>query len=116
MARTARVQMAAAAAWVRRHRTPAFLHLRTVRLWGHAGSDAEQSYRSLPEIEAIEARDPYLRGHSSRVTAYAEALTYFPEREPRTREALAVIGPKSATNANRKIFFIAIFLFALTGF
>jgi 2-oxoisovalerate dehydrogenase E1 component len=46
---------------VRATRQPAFLHLRTVRLWGHAGSDAEQSYRSLPEIEAIEARDPLLR-------------------------------------------------------
>ena len=46
---------------VREAREPAFLHLRTVRLWGHAGSDAEQSYRSLPEIEAIEARDPLLR-------------------------------------------------------
>ena len=46
---------------VRETREPAFLHLRTVRLWGHAGSDAEQSYRSLLEIEAIEARDPLLR-------------------------------------------------------
>ncbi|HJP70568.1 MAG TPA: thiamine pyrophosphate-dependent enzyme [Candidatus Limnocylindria bacterium] len=46
---------------VRTARQPAFLHLRTVRLWGHAGSDAEQSYRSLPDIEAIEARDPLLR-------------------------------------------------------
>ena len=46
---------------VRTTRQPAFLHLRTVRLWGHAGSDAEQSYRSLPEIEAVEARDPLLR-------------------------------------------------------
>jgi hypothetical protein len=27
---------------VRQTRRPAFLHLRTVRLWGHAGSDAEQ--------------------------------------------------------------------------
>ena len=33
-----------------RARRPAFLHLRTVRLWGHAGSDAEQSYRSTAEI------------------------------------------------------------------
>jgi 2-oxoisovalerate dehydrogenase E1 component len=46
---------------VRTTRQPAFLHLRTVRLWGHAGSDAEQTYRTLPEIEAIEARDPLIR-------------------------------------------------------
>ena len=32
---------AAAADWVRTHRRPAFLHLRTVRLMGHAGSDVE---------------------------------------------------------------------------
>ncbi|MEO7296799.1 MAG: thiamine pyrophosphate-dependent enzyme [Candidatus Limnocylindria bacterium] len=46
---------------VRQSRQPAFLHLRTVRLWGHAGSDAEQTYRPLAEIEAVEARDPLLR-------------------------------------------------------
>ena len=46
---------------VRQTRRPAFLHLRTVRLWGHAGSDAEQGYRPLAEIEAVEARDPLLR-------------------------------------------------------
>src|ERR1700754_3330760 len=36
---------AAAAEWVRTQRRPAFLHLRTVRLMGHAGSDYEQAYR-----------------------------------------------------------------------
>jgi 2-oxoisovalerate dehydrogenase E1 component len=45
---------------VRQHRKPAFLHLRTVRMLGHAGSDVEQLYRTLPEIEATEARDPLL--------------------------------------------------------
>jgi 2-oxoisovalerate dehydrogenase E1 component len=60
-----------AIAHVRSARQPAFLHLRTVRLWGHAGSDAEQSYRSLPEIEAIEARDPLLRNARRLVTTGA---------------------------------------------
>ena len=36
---------AAAASWVRAHRRPAFLHLRMVRLMGHAGSDFEPAYR-----------------------------------------------------------------------
>jgi len=45
-----------AADWVRATRRPAFLHLRTVRLLGHAGSDVEQSYRSLDEIEAAEEK------------------------------------------------------------
>ncbi|QDU69543.1 2-oxoisovalerate dehydrogenase subunit beta [Planctomycetes bacterium Pla86] len=39
---------------------PVFLHLRTVRLWGHAGSDVETGYRSLDEIESIEELDPLL--------------------------------------------------------
>jgi 2-oxoisovalerate dehydrogenase E1 component len=39
---------------------PVFLRLPTVRLWGHAGSDVETGYRTLEEIEAIEARDPLL--------------------------------------------------------
>lgn len=46
--------------WVRLHRRPAFLHLRTVRLLGHAGSDVEMTYRPSEEITAIEAQDPLL--------------------------------------------------------
>ena len=34
------------------HRRPAFLHLRTVRLMGHAGSDVEAAYRTPAEIAA----------------------------------------------------------------
>jgi 2-oxoisovalerate dehydrogenase E1 component len=43
---------------VREQRRPVFLHLRTVRFGGHAGSDAEISYRKPREIEADYARDP----------------------------------------------------------
>ncbi|MFT5584814.1 MAG: 2-oxoisovalerate dehydrogenase E1 component [Cognaticolwellia sp.] len=49
-----------AANWVREHRKPAFLHLSLVRLLGHAGSDVEQLYQTLGQIEAKEARDPLL--------------------------------------------------------
>ncbi|RZU77425.1 2-oxoisovalerate dehydrogenase E1 component [Micromonospora kangleipakensis] len=49
-----------AAAWVRRHRRPAVLHLTTVRLMGHAGADAETAYRSAAEIAADAERDPLL--------------------------------------------------------
>jgi 2-oxoisovalerate dehydrogenase E1 component len=52
---------AAAAAWVRVHRRPAFLHLRMVRLMGHAGSDYEPAYRRPDEIAADCERDPVLR-------------------------------------------------------
>jgi 2-oxoisovalerate dehydrogenase E1 component len=47
-----------AAAWVRRHRRPAVLHLTTVRLMGHAGADAETAYRTPGDIERDVARDP----------------------------------------------------------
>ena len=50
----------AAAAWVRTHRRPAFLHLRMVRLMGHAGSDYEPAYRRPDEITADFDRDPVL--------------------------------------------------------
>jgi 2-oxoisovalerate dehydrogenase E1 component len=49
-----------AADWVRRNRRPAFLHLRTVRLMGHAGSDVEAAYRTPAEITADYERDPVL--------------------------------------------------------
>ena len=51
---------AAAAEWVRAHRRPAFLHLRTVRLMAHAGSDYEAAYRQPKEITADYDRDPLL--------------------------------------------------------
>ncbi|WP_426416326.1 thiamine pyrophosphate-dependent enzyme [Aestuariirhabdus sp. LZHN29] len=44
----------------RQRREPVFLHMRTVRLMGHAGSDAEIAYRSRADIEANEALDPLL--------------------------------------------------------
>ncbi|MES9543996.1 thiamine pyrophosphate-dependent enzyme [Actinomadura sp. NPDC000600] len=49
-----------AADWVREHRRPAFLHLRTVRLMGHAGSDVESAYRTPAEVASDMARDPLL--------------------------------------------------------
>ena len=45
---------------VRSRRSPAFLHLSTVRLMGHAGSDVESAYRTQREIRADLARDPLL--------------------------------------------------------
>jgi 2-oxoisovalerate dehydrogenase E1 component len=47
--------------WCRETRTPVFLHLDTVRLWGHAGSDVEATYRAPAVIAADEARDPLAR-------------------------------------------------------
>ncbi len=49
-----------AARYVRTQRKPAFLHLRTVRLYGHAGADLATSYLTRAEVEADEARDPLL--------------------------------------------------------
>jgi 2-oxoisovalerate dehydrogenase E1 component len=48
-------------AWVRAHRRPAFLHLRVVRLMGHAGSDVESAYRTPEQIRNDIARDPLVR-------------------------------------------------------
>lgn len=61
-----------AAHHVRTRRKPAFLHLRTVRLYGHAGADVPTSYMSREEIEAEEANEPLL--HSVRLLAEAGAL------------------------------------------
>ncbi|EWG98973.1 thiamine pyrophosphate-dependent enzyme [Halomonas sp. BC04] len=49
-----------AARIARRHRQPVFLHMRCVRLFGHAGSDAQQAYMTPQRIKADEVRDPLL--------------------------------------------------------
>ncbi len=45
----------------RRTRRPTFLHLKTTRVMGHAGTDFEIEWRSIEELFAVEATDPLLR-------------------------------------------------------
>ncbi len=44
--------------YIRTKRQPVFLHIKCVRLLGHAGSDVETQYKSIEEIEKDEAQDP----------------------------------------------------------
>ena len=57
----------------RMNRSPIFLHMKTVRLMGHAGSDVEMGYRTLSEIEATEFNDPLL--HSARILIENQCLS-----------------------------------------
>jgi 2-oxoisovalerate dehydrogenase E1 component len=65
--------VAEAVAYCRKQRRPTFLHLETVRLMGHAGTDTETEYRSVEDLEANESRDPLLR--SARTALESGALT-----------------------------------------
>ena len=61
-----------AAEYVRTRRKPAFLHLRTIRLYGHAGADVPTTYLPREEVEAEEAQDPLL--HSVRLLDQAGVM------------------------------------------
>ena len=61
-----------AADFARGKRQPVFLHVKTVRLWGHAGSDVEAAYRPKSEIEQSEDNDPLI--HSAALLAKAGYL------------------------------------------
>jgi 2-oxoisovalerate dehydrogenase E1 component len=108
--------------YVRSSRQPAFLHLPTVRLWGHAGSDAEHAYRSAAEIETAEAADAILRnarrlivtGAASpgelgelvqltrdRVMAAAEEATRRPRLET-TNEVVAPMAPNHPARVSER--------------
>jgi 2-oxoisovalerate dehydrogenase E1 component len=54
-------QVARAVEHCRTTRRPTFLHLKTTRLIGHAGTDFEIEWRSIEELVALEATDPLLR-------------------------------------------------------
>ncbi|MEV0383735.1 thiamine pyrophosphate-dependent enzyme [Nonomuraea sp. NPDC050643] len=78
---------------VRDHRSPAFLHLSTVRLMGHAGSDVESAYRTAREIRTDLERDPLVRTAALLVEAGLETpdellKTYESAREHVLRIAL----------------------------
>ncbi|HEV8054772.1 MAG TPA: thiamine pyrophosphate-dependent enzyme [Candidatus Limnocylindrales bacterium] len=81
---------------VRETRQPAFLHLRTVRLWGHAGSDAEQTYRAVAEIEAVEARDPILRNARRLVESGAADAGMLKDLVRETRERVRAVAEEAA--------------------
>ena len=83
--------------WVRREQRPAFLHLRTVRLLGHAGSDIETVYRSLEEIEASEALDPLRIGASLLVEAGAATPEQLLELYEASRARIAELGRQATT-------------------
>lgn len=54
-----------AAQYARLRKKPVFLHMSTVRLMGHAGSDVETNYHPLKYVEQTEAQDPLL--HSAQI-------------------------------------------------
>lgn len=92
-----------AIAYVRAERKPAFLHLRTVRLLGHAGSDVETEYRSIEEIEATERADPLLAALdevvSQGVLAAREVDTMWRRIRQRVRDAVEECVPKKKLTA-----------------
>jgi 2-oxoisovalerate dehydrogenase E1 component len=61
-----------AAHFARTRRKPAFLHLQTIRLYGHAGADMPTTYLPKAEVEAEEANDPLL--HAVRLLDQSGAL------------------------------------------
>ncbi|TGD43007.1 MFS transporter [Pseudotabrizicola sediminis] len=58
---------------IRRTKKPAILHLRTVRLYGHAGADVPTTYLPRAEVESDEANDPLL--HAVRLLDQAGVMT-----------------------------------------
>lgn len=103
--------------WVRTQRKPAFLHLRTVRLLGHAGSDVESAYRRPGDLAGDLRNDPVtrtarllvahgtatpgdmLRRYSdigARVTATAESV-WSEKKLTTAREVIATLAPSRPT-------------------
>jgi 2-oxoisovalerate dehydrogenase E1 component len=95
-----------AADFVRRRRKPAVLHIRTIRLYGHAGADVPTTYLSREEVEAEEAQDPLL--HAMRlldqagVMAPAQALGIYDETLARVARVAdqAITRPRLRTAAD----------------
>ena len=97
---------AKAAAFVRTQRKPAFLHLRTIRLYGHAGADVPTTYLSRDEVEAEEAQDPLLHSvrllHEAGIMQPDQALAIYAETSARVTRiaAEAVTRPRLRTAAD----------------
>lgn len=88
-------------------RKPAFLHLRTVRLMGHAGSDLENSYRDRAEIETEADQDPLL--HTARRLIEAGAASredieaLYAEMTGRVRRAMEAATTRPKLNTSDQV-------------
>ena len=84
---------------VRSRREPVVLHLTTVRLMGHAGSDVEQAYRSRREIERDFASDPLLATarslHARNLRTAAQLLDRYEQVRLRVETGIEAILPVS---------------------
>src|SRR5690606_18404031 len=89
----------------RARRMPTFLHLKVVRMLGHAGTDFEPAYHTLDQIAEAESRDPLLQSarlvmRHGLMTA-AEILDRYEALRQRTLEAAerAILRPKLTSAA-----------------
>ncbi len=82
----------------RRTRRPTFLHLRTTRVMGHAGTDFEIEWRSVEELVAVEAGDPLLRSAAIAL----ESGLYTPETLLARYEAIRARCFAAAAEADRR--------------
>ncbi|OZA94727.1 MAG: MFS transporter [Erythrobacter sp. 34-65-8] len=96
-----------AADYVRKRRKPAFLHIRTVRLYGHAGADVQTAYMTKAEVEADEANDPLL--HTVRLLGEAgaldreQALAIYQETLARVERARAEVVTRPRLKAAKEV-------------
>jgi 2-oxoisovalerate dehydrogenase E1 component len=82
--------------WCRGEREPAFVRLATERLWGHAGTDVESTYRSPEQTAAVEARDPLLANARLLVACGAATPQALRELVRATRARVAAASEEAA--------------------
>ena len=113
-----------AEAYIRKTRMPAFLHMRCIRLFGHAGADAQHVYMSEQKIAETEAHDPLLYsarlliehcGYSNEqvlelyaeieaeVAEKAELAIERPKLETAKEVMASIIPPKRKDTSSRKV-------------
>lgn len=102
----------------RGERRPVFLHLRTVRLMAHAGSDVESAYRSADEMRADLERDPLvgtarlivaagvarpdeILARYDAIAAQVQAVAAEVVAEPRLSSAAQVVAPLAPRHPDR---------------
>ncbi|MDG1287972.1 MAG: thiamine pyrophosphate-dependent enzyme [Rickettsiales bacterium] len=90
--------------YIRKTRMPAFLHMRCIRLFGHAGADAQHVYMSMDTIVETEAHDPLLYSarllidHCNMSSTQVLELYQTIQAEVETKAEFAITRPKLETS------------------